>query len=88
MKDSKENLNVDIFNYADIKGTMICIVTDRDEINKVFNNVLLMTSNLTPVTRRNDKFVSSNKVLLFIIRHENQQKDPDQTKWNDSLFIV
>ena len=40
MKDSNEIINVDIFNYADIKGSMIAIVTDKNEINKVFRNVV------------------------------------------------
>ena len=86
MKDTKENLNVDIFNYLDIKGSMVSIVTDKKEIQKVFKNVLFMTSNLTPVTSRNDNFFTSTKVLLFIIRHDNKLKDPEVSKWNDSLL--
>ena len=88
MNDTKGNINVDILNYAGIKGSMIAIVTGKDEINKVFKNALLMTSNLTPVTNRNYQFWSSNNVSLFIIRHDNKHKDPENSKWNDSLLNI
>ena len=86
MNESNSTINVDVINYTNIKGAMIAIVTTKDEIKKEFKNVLLMTSNLTPVTNRNSTFQSSNKVLLFIIRHNNSQKDPECSQFNDSLM--
>ena len=64
---------------------MISIVTPKEEVLKLFNNIVLMTSSRTPVLPSNTSFHGSGKVLLFMYKHTNA-KDENINKWNDMLF--
>ena len=76
MKDVNSLLQASVMNYPTIKDRMVFITTDFDSVNKVNNmNNIIITSNNTP-TFLDDKFHSSGKILIFIIRNTDS-KDPD-----------
>ena len=88
MKGCNSSLQASVMNYPTIKDRMIFITTDFDSVNKVNNmNNIIITSNNTP-TFLDDKFHSSGKILIFIIRNTDS-KDPDDNDewlWRDSLL--
>ena len=88
MKGCNSFLQASVMNYPTIKDRMIFITTDFDSVNKVNNmNNIIITSNNTP-TFLDDKFHSSGKILIFIIRNTDS-KDPDDNDewlWRDSLL--
>ena len=85
MKDEGKSLEASIINVLGVKESMISIVTPKEEVLKLFNNIVLMTSSRTPVLPSNTSFHGSGKVLLFMYKHTNA-KDKNKNKWNDMLF--
>lgn len=85
LTDESDKINVDIINVLRIKQSMISIVTSKEELYKIFKNIVLMTSSRMPISNRNPFFHGSGKILLFIYKHTNA-KDLNKNKWNDMLF--
>ena len=83
MKDINETIDIDLINIQGLKKSMIIITTDKENVNMVSKNSIIITSKVTP-TERNRSFKGSGKVVLAIIKHTNS-KDPDHSKWNDDL---
>ena len=85
MKDEQKSINVDVISVLEINKSMVAILVPIDEIYKVFDNIILMTSTRTPITSQNKYFHGSYMVLLFIYKHENM-KDDNKLLWNDELL--
>ena len=83
MNDLNENIDVNVINIQQLKKSMIIITTDKENVNLVSKNNILITSNVTP-SETSKSFKGSGKVVLAIIKHTNT-KDPDSSDWNDAL---
>ena len=83
MNDLNEKIDVNLINIQELKKSMIIITTDKENVNLVSKNNILITSNVTP-TESSKSFKGSGKVVLAIIKDTNT-KDPETSDWNDAL---
>ena len=61
MKDINETIDIDLINIQGLKKSMIIITTDKENVNMVSKNCIIITSKVTP-TERNGSFKGSGKV--------------------------
>ena len=61
MKDINETIDIDLINIQGLKKSMIIITTDKENVNMVSKNCIIITSKVKP-TERNRSFKGSGKV--------------------------
>ena len=86
MKDESNSIVCDVVNIQDVKKSVLAIVTDKQEVLKLYSNFISISSNATPGSPKNSLFKGSNKVLLCLMKHERLKSPDNECHWNSKLF--